>query len=207
VSQKNELERLFVECIEEIRKGIMKRRLKNEIMNKKKYQQIEKNTEEAREFEQSLLKLAELAKNRVKIQDFTNKDKNHLLELFVNNEKTLLKIYEILFPHRAGPNAGHGVSNSMVQESGSGVYGQNTIRALSRGNADINNGSSILNRSIQAQNTNLLNHIQPAYVDYNHEMIRQGGFLPNNLFRTDAGAQGGEHLPNIMGAQKQQTNI
>lgn len=29
----------------------MKRRLKNEIMNKKKYQQIEKNTEEAREFE------------------------------------------------------------------------------------------------------------------------------------------------------------
>jgi len=67
VSQKNELESLFVECIEEIRKGIMKRRLKNEIMNKKKYQQIEKNTEEAREFEQSLLKLAELAKNRVKI--------------------------------------------------------------------------------------------------------------------------------------------
>lgn len=51
VSQKNELESLFVECIEEIRKGIMKRRLKNEIMNKKKYQQIEKNTEEAREFE------------------------------------------------------------------------------------------------------------------------------------------------------------
>lgn len=37
VSQKNELESLFVECIEEIRKGIMKRRLKNEIMNKKKY--------------------------------------------------------------------------------------------------------------------------------------------------------------------------
>ena len=38
ISQKNELECLFVECIEEIRKGIMKRRLKNEIMNKKKYQ-------------------------------------------------------------------------------------------------------------------------------------------------------------------------
>jgi len=123
VSQKNEVESLFVECIEEIRKGIMKRRLKNEIMNKKKYQQIEKNTEEAREFEQSLLKLAELAKNRVKIQDFTNKDKNHLLELFVNNEKTLLKIYEILFPHRAGPNAGQGVSSTMVAESGNGIYG------------------------------------------------------------------------------------
>jgi hypothetical protein len=47
-----------VECIEEVRKDIMKRRLKNEIYNKKKFQQIDKNTEEAREFEQSLLKLA-----------------------------------------------------------------------------------------------------------------------------------------------------
>lgn len=56
--QKNELESLFVECIEEVRKDIMKRRLKNEIYNKKKFQQIDKNTEEAREFEQSLLKLA-----------------------------------------------------------------------------------------------------------------------------------------------------
>lgn len=37
VQSKNELESLFVECIEEIRKSIMKRRLKNEITNKKKY--------------------------------------------------------------------------------------------------------------------------------------------------------------------------
>ena len=35
--QKNELESLFVECIEEVRKDIMKRRLKNEIYNKKKF--------------------------------------------------------------------------------------------------------------------------------------------------------------------------
>ncbi len=57
-----------------------------------------------------MLKLAELAKNRVKIGDFTAKDKVNLLELFVNNEKTLLKIYELLFPHRAGPNQGKAVS-------------------------------------------------------------------------------------------------
>jgi hypothetical protein len=37
ISSKNELENLFVECIEEIRKDIMKRRLKNEIFNKKKF--------------------------------------------------------------------------------------------------------------------------------------------------------------------------
>lgn len=51
LTEKNQLEGLFVDCIEEVRKDIMKRRLKNEIFNKKKFQQIEKNTEEAREFE------------------------------------------------------------------------------------------------------------------------------------------------------------
>lgn len=37
-TEKNELESLFVDCIEEVRKDIMKRRLKNEIYNKKKFQ-------------------------------------------------------------------------------------------------------------------------------------------------------------------------
>ena len=57
-TEKNELETLLLSCIEEVRKDIMKRRLKNEIYNKKKYQHVEKNSEEAREFEESLLKLA-----------------------------------------------------------------------------------------------------------------------------------------------------
>lgn len=48
-----------------------------------------------------MLRLAQLAKNRVKVSDFTSKDKAHILDLFVNNERTLLKIYEALFPHRA----------------------------------------------------------------------------------------------------------
>jgi len=101
ITEKNELESLFVDCIEDVRKDIMKRRLRNEIYNKKKFQQIDKNSEEAKEFEESLLKLANLARNRVKLGDFTTKDKCNLLDLFVNNEKTLLKIYEALFPHRA----------------------------------------------------------------------------------------------------------
>lgn len=37
-TDKNELESMFVDCIEEVRKDIMKRRLKNEIYNKKKFQ-------------------------------------------------------------------------------------------------------------------------------------------------------------------------
>jgi len=36
--------------------------------------------------------------------DFTNNDKYHLLDLFVNNEQTLLKMYEALFPNKQANN-------------------------------------------------------------------------------------------------------
>lgn len=49
------------------------------------------------EFEETLGKLAEMAKGRVKFEEFTQVDRNNLLDLFVNNERTLLKIYELLF--------------------------------------------------------------------------------------------------------------
>jgi len=47
-----------------------------------------------------LLKLAALAKNKIKYMDLTATDKYNLLDLFVNNEKILIKMYEALFPHR-----------------------------------------------------------------------------------------------------------
>ena len=47
------------------------------------------------------MRLAAFAKGRIKYEDFTSKDKFNILDLFVNNEKTLVKIYEALFPHRA----------------------------------------------------------------------------------------------------------
>lgn len=78
----------------------MRRRLKNEIYTRKKFHNVDQTVQEAKDFEESLLRLAQLAKNRVRLVDFTQKDKYHLLDLFVNNEKTLLKIYEALFPHR-----------------------------------------------------------------------------------------------------------
>jgi hypothetical protein len=46
------------------------------------------------------MRLVQLAKNKVKVNDFTQRDKYNLLDLFVNNEKTLLKIYESLFPQK-----------------------------------------------------------------------------------------------------------
>ena len=51
VAAKGDMENLFVECIEETRKSIMKRRLKNEILNSKKLEKIDHNTQEAKEFE------------------------------------------------------------------------------------------------------------------------------------------------------------
>lgn len=101
---RSELEHIFVDCIEDVRKDIIKRRLKNEIMNKKQYKSTLKfHEDEAKEFEDTLVKLSEKAKSKVQLSDFTSKDKMNLLDLFVNNEKILLKIYEALFPTSISP--------------------------------------------------------------------------------------------------------
>lgn len=125
-TQKNELETIFVDCIEEVRKDIMKRRLKTEIQNKKRFKPIDKDSQEAKEFEESLLKLAQLAKNKIKIAEFTPIDRCNLLDLFVNNEKTLLKIYEACFPHRTNnftdPNQNMGAPNADLQMSKNGSF-------------------------------------------------------------------------------------
>ena len=102
VIEKGDLETLFVDCVEDVRRNVIKRRLKAEIIGRKKIGKFDEESQEAREFEESLLKLANLAKDRVKYSEFTSQDRNNLLDLFVNNERTLLRIYEILFPRRAG---------------------------------------------------------------------------------------------------------
>ncbi len=52
------MESLFVECIEEVRKEIMRRRLKNEIYTRKKFHNVDQTVQEAKDFEESLLRLA-----------------------------------------------------------------------------------------------------------------------------------------------------
>lgn len=96
--EKSALENLFVESVEDVRRNVIKRRLKSEIIGKKKIGKFDENSEEAKEFEESLIKLADLAKDRVKYSEFNSVDRANLLDLFVNNETTLIKIYDILFP-------------------------------------------------------------------------------------------------------------
>jgi hypothetical protein len=45
------------------------------------------NDEEAN-FEETILKLVDFAKTKVKYEDFTSIDKQNLIDLFVNNETT-----------------------------------------------------------------------------------------------------------------------
>lgn len=115
--EKKDLEQLFIDCVEDMRRNIIRRRLRAEIDARKKVggknaikqiQTIQQSAtslntssfenKQVAEFEESLEKLAEMAKGRVKLNEFTTKDRENLLDLFVNNEKTLLSIYEVLFP-------------------------------------------------------------------------------------------------------------
>ena len=89
-----------------------------------------------------MLKLAQLAKNRVKISDFTARDKSHLLDLFVNNEKTLLNIYEALFPHRAITGA-----SSLTQQAPGGAFNEQLPYSTGQGFGSRSEVRSTANRS------------------------------------------------------------
>jgi hypothetical protein len=108
----NDMEALFVNCIEQVRKEIIKRRLQAEVMARRKGGPLKANLNQnssylsasdsqAGEFEETLAKLADLAKGKVKLDEFTKQDSVRLLDLFVNNEQTLLKMYEYLFPNQS----------------------------------------------------------------------------------------------------------
>jgi len=122
------MEAIFVECIEDVRKEILKRRLKNELITRKKEGKLSLTGEDeqaSKEFEESLTKLAAFAKGRIKYEDFTSKDRFNILDLFVNNQKTLIKIYEALFPHRVSGNtrSPSGLTSPSNEKISTGRYG------------------------------------------------------------------------------------
>ena len=90
----SDLAQFFTDCVEDMRKEIIKRRLKTEItVNRGK-----SGTDSQRDLDQALVKLSDLSQGRAKIEEFTYNDRCAVIDLFVNNETTLLKIYETLFP-------------------------------------------------------------------------------------------------------------
>jgi len=93
--RRGEMEDLFVSALEEVKKDVLKRRMKQEIFASKSEA---KGLTEAQEFEQSLLKVVNLAKDKIKITEFNKRDKLNLLELLVSNDRVLQSIYKSLFP-------------------------------------------------------------------------------------------------------------
>lgn len=90
----SDLAQFFTDCVEDMRKEIIKRRLKTEItVNRGK-----SGADSQRDLDQALVKLSDLSQGRAKIEEFTYNDRCAVIDLFVNNETTLLKIYETLFP-------------------------------------------------------------------------------------------------------------
>lgn len=79
----------------------MKQRIKTELLNKPQTRpktNLDTPSQQTLEFEQTLIKLHDLQKGRLKINEFSQRDKYHLLDLFVNNERTLKAIFDALFP-------------------------------------------------------------------------------------------------------------
>lgn len=121
-----------MDSVEDMRRNIIRRRLRAEIDSRKKVggKKSEKEmiqdgisggsfeNKQVAEFEESLEKLAEMAKGRIKLNEFTTKDRENLLDLFVNNEKTLLTIYEVLFPKPSLKYTGLKGATDMINVAG-----------------------------------------------------------------------------------------
>eukprot|EP00347_Sterkiella_histriomuscorum_P004558 403360006 len=106
--ERNELEKIFQNSIEEVKKQILKRRIKTEALlnNKSKPMYMDQKLEDpldedAKRFEEAIVKLVSFAKNKIKYSDFTQSDKYRLIELFVTNEQTLLYVYRSIFQQEA----------------------------------------------------------------------------------------------------------
>ena len=85
----------------------------------------------------------------------------------------------------------------MVESSGHQIYGQNALRALSRGNPKSGGslGHPLNANAITMQNQNLLNHLIPYQDPYHGDLVKSTDF-----------SQQPTHLPNIMGANKRNQN-
>ena len=85
----------------------------------------------------------------------------------------------------------------MVESSGHQIYGQNALRAMSRGNPKSGGslGVPLNTNAITMQNQNLLNHLIPYQDPYQSDLVKSTDF-----------SQQPTHLPNIMGANKRNSN-
>lgn len=88
---KTDLEEFFLQCIEEVKKDILKRRALSRSQSAKK---VIRNVASHSDGGSSSRRLKETGK----LADFTSTDKRKVIELLLSNESILLFLYEKLFP-------------------------------------------------------------------------------------------------------------
>lgn len=93
-SRRNELEELFLKCVEETRRDIERRRAVTLARNNNLNSVLHKTSGK---FDDSL-------ETAVKNEQFTAGDKRKVLELLLSNENVLLFLYEKLFPRAITTN-------------------------------------------------------------------------------------------------------
>ena len=95
MTQKNELEEFFLQCIEEVRKDIVKRKtISSSYSNKRANTGLRKSTSTASMPRSE----AAAVEANAKLDNFTATDKRKVIELLMSNENVLLFLYEKLFP-------------------------------------------------------------------------------------------------------------
>eukprot|EP00743_Colponemidia_sp_Colp-15_P003311 GILK01003576.1.p1 GENE.GILK01003576.1~~GILK01003576.1.p1 ORF type:complete len:525 (+),score=74.49 GILK01003576.1:89-1663(+) len=92
VSEKNELEEFFLQCVEEVRKEIMKRRARSSAHRLSA--PVSRNQRHP-------------ASEMPQLDEFTAADRRRVIELLLSNEDVLIFLYERLFPHRATSSPAH----------------------------------------------------------------------------------------------------
>lgn len=95
--ERSELESLFSEAIEETKRRLVHRRLTSELNSNSARKMHQTRTPE--DLDDALHKLTELAKDKVKVEEFSANDKASLLEIFVQNEEVWLKMHDVIFPN------------------------------------------------------------------------------------------------------------
>lgn len=97
MTQRNELEEFFLQCIEEVRKDIVKRKTISSSYSTKKNMKRSTSTASMKMMGAGGSQQQEEQAN-AKLDNFTATDKRKVIELLMSNENVLLFLYEKLFP-------------------------------------------------------------------------------------------------------------
>ena len=98
LAEKSDLEDFFLDCIEQVRKDIVKRKAKSDSLSGPR--RLNKSSS-ALNYEGGLGvngKIKGLSK--AKLKNFTKTDKSKVIEMLISNEQVLLFLYEKLFPYQ-----------------------------------------------------------------------------------------------------------